>query len=136
MSFFSWAKSGRENAEHSGRNLQDGLFQIASQACHILVQVNNTHNVSYGGSNTVTNVAYSKYPSSSRGPSTGSSPMGASGSGKSYPSTSSNSHQHLETPRRAKDQDVVVLLPSRKSRTPRVKHKLSVSNFSAIPVST
>ncbi|CAD6213375.1 GSCOCG00004039001-RA-CDS [Cotesia congregata] len=131
MSFFSWAKSGRENAEHSGRNLQDGLFQIASQACHILVQVNNTHNVSYGGSNTVTNVAYSKYPSSSRGPSTGSSPMGASGSGKSYPSTSSNSHQHLETPRRAKDQDVVVLLPSRKSRTPRVKHKLSTVSENA-----
>lgn len=40
MSFFSWKGSSRsENAEHTGRNLQDGLFQIASQACHILVQV-------------------------------------------------------------------------------------------------
>ncbi|XP_057334123.1 5'-3' exonuclease PLD3-like isoform X1 [Microplitis mediator] len=134
MSFFSWAKSGRENAEHSGRNLQDGLFQIASQACHILVQVNNTHNISYGGSNTVTNVAYSKYPSTSRSPSNATSPMGASAS-SSYPSTSrttsSNPHQHLETSRQAKDQDVVVLLPHRKSRTPRVKHKLSTVSENA-----
>lgn len=190
MSFFSWAKSGRENAEHSGRNLQDGLFQIASQACHILVQVptvpgpglisikasntcsrpiltnriafielnqrlphinnnnnnksiffikkvNNTHNISYGGSNTVTNVAYSKYPSTSRSPSNATSPMGASAS-SSYPSTSrttsSNPHQHLETSRQAKDQDVVVLLPHRKSRTPRVKHKLSVSYFFTVVI--
>lgn len=40
MSFFAWKGSNRsENTEHGGRNLQDGLFQIASQACHILVQV-------------------------------------------------------------------------------------------------
>lgn len=30
---------GGGGSEHTGRNLQDGLFQIASQACHILVQV-------------------------------------------------------------------------------------------------
>ncbi|CAG9765227.1 unnamed protein product [Ceutorhynchus assimilis] len=30
------------------RNLQDGLFQIASQTCSLLVQVNNTNNISYG----------------------------------------------------------------------------------------
>jgi len=30
---------GGSGTEHTGRNLQDGLFQIASQACHILVQV-------------------------------------------------------------------------------------------------
>ncbi|CAG9856360.1 unnamed protein product [Phyllotreta striolata] len=30
------------------RNLQDGLFQIASQTCNLLVQVNNTNNISYG----------------------------------------------------------------------------------------
>lgn len=29
-------------------NLQDGLFQIASQTCNLLVQVNNTNNISYG----------------------------------------------------------------------------------------
>lgn len=40
MSFFTWKGSNRsENIEHAGHNLQDGLFQIASQACHILVQV-------------------------------------------------------------------------------------------------
>jgi membrane-anchored protein YejM (alkaline phosphatase superfamily) len=27
------------------RNLQEGLFQIASQTCNILVQVNNTNNI-------------------------------------------------------------------------------------------
>lgn len=30
------------------RNLQDGLFQIASQTCSLLVQVNNTNNINYG----------------------------------------------------------------------------------------
>lgn len=48
MSFFFGRKTstgdgggggGGKGAEHTGRNLQDGLFQIASQACHILVQV-------------------------------------------------------------------------------------------------
>lgn len=40
MSFFTWKESNRsENIEHAGHNLQDGLFQIASQTCHILVQV-------------------------------------------------------------------------------------------------
>lgn len=40
MSFFTWKGSNHsENIEHAGHNLQDGLFQIASQTCHILVQV-------------------------------------------------------------------------------------------------
>ncbi|XP_008200312.2 5'-3' exonuclease PLD3 isoform X2 [Tribolium castaneum] len=34
------------------RNLQDGLFQIASQTCNLLVQVNNTNNISYGNGST------------------------------------------------------------------------------------
>jgi hypothetical protein len=34
------------------RNLQDGLFQIASQTCNLLVQVNNTNNISYGNGTT------------------------------------------------------------------------------------
>lgn len=29
-------------------NLQEGLFQIASQTCNILVQVNNTKNINFG----------------------------------------------------------------------------------------
>jgi hypothetical protein len=41
MSFFGrkMGGGGGSGTEHTGRNLQDGLFQIASQACHILVQV-------------------------------------------------------------------------------------------------
>lgn len=37
-------------------NLQDGLFQIASQTCSILVKVNNTNNICYG--NNSANVHY------------------------------------------------------------------------------
>ncbi|KAJ8921571.1 hypothetical protein NQ315_010476 [Exocentrus adspersus] len=37
---------GKSTPKH--RNLQDGLFQIASQTCSLLVQVNNTNNISYG----------------------------------------------------------------------------------------
>lgn len=33
--------------EHDPHNLQDGLFQIASQTCNILVQVNNTNNINF-----------------------------------------------------------------------------------------
>lgn len=76
-------------------------------------QVNN--NVSYGGSNRVTNIAYSK---NSGGAST-SSEGGASGSGV-YSKNADTSH---------KDRDVVVLLPQNKSRTPKINHKLAVSFF-------
>lgn len=41
-----WEFFGREQQHH--HNLQDGLFQIASQTCSLLVQVNNTNNISYG----------------------------------------------------------------------------------------
>jgi len=34
---------GGGGSEHTGHNLQDGLFQIASQACHILVQVSRSY---------------------------------------------------------------------------------------------
>lgn len=55
MSFFGWGKTTGGNAgggtgtaglgaEQPGHNLQDGLFQIASQACHILVQVSRRYN--------------------------------------------------------------------------------------------
>nr|XP_050851450.1 5'-3' exonuclease PLD3-like isoform X4 [Vespula vulgaris] len=124
MSFFGWKRGGSDTSDNTGRNLQDGLFQIASQACHILVQVNNTHNVSYGGgSNNVTNVAYSKYSTAggSTALSTSTSVRGTS-SGKPYP-------KYAEP--RTKDQDVVVLLPHRKSRTPRIKHKLSTVSENA-----
>lgn len=34
------------------RNLKDGLFQIASHTCNLLVQVNNTNNISFGNNST------------------------------------------------------------------------------------
>ena len=126
MSFFAWKGSSRsESAEHTGRNLQDGLFQIASQACHILVQVNNTHNVSYGGSNNVKNVAYSKCSTGGGDPTsvaTCSATRGTASTVKSYTKY---------TKERSKDQDVVVLLPNRKNRAPIVKHKLSTVSENA-----
>nr|XP_034172549.1 5'-3' exonuclease PLD3-like isoform X3 [Osmia lignaria] len=126
MSFFAWKGSTRsESGEHTGRNLQDGLFQIASQACHILVQVNNTHNVSYGGSNNVKNIAYSKC-SGKDGDSIGLATCSASRA----PGSSVKSYTKYAK-ERGKDQDVVVLLPHRKSRTPLVKHKLSTVSENA-----
>lgn len=37
---------GEDDQAH--HNLQEGLFQIASQTCNILVQVNNTNNINLG----------------------------------------------------------------------------------------
>ncbi|OAD52164.1 Phospholipase D3 [Eufriesea mexicana] len=127
MSFFAWKGSNRsENTEHAGRNLQDGLFQIASQACHILVQVNNTHNVSYGGNNNVRNIAYSKCSGSDDD----SIHLAASSTSKGTTSTTVKSYTKYRK-ERDKDQDVVVLLPHRKSRTPFVKQKLSTVSENA-----
>nr|XP_033328815.1 phospholipase D3-like [Megalopta genalis] len=126
MSFFGWKGSSRsENNEHTGRNLQDGLFQIASQACHILVQVNNTHNVSYGGNNNVRNIAYSKCSvkdEDSANPANTTVSKGASSTVKSYTKYAKEA---------AKDQDVVVLLPHRRNKTAFVKHKLSTVSENA-----
>lgn len=47
------------DADRQYRNLQEGLMQIASQTCNILVQVNNTNNISYG--NGATNVQYNNF---------------------------------------------------------------------------
>ncbi|GJQ69237.1 hypothetical protein Trydic_g6386 [Trypoxylus dichotomus] len=47
-----WEHFGRSSPKH--RNLQEGLFQIASQTCNLLVQVNNTNNISFG--NNATNI--------------------------------------------------------------------------------
>ncbi|XP_072752667.1 5'-3' exonuclease PLD3 [Anoplolepis gracilipes] len=125
MSFFGRKMGGGRSgggSEHTGHNLQDGLFQIASQACHILVQVNNTHNVSYGGSNNVNNIAYSKYSTAgSTAPTTSSSTKGT---------TADKTYSKYAEPR-DKDQDVVVLLPHRKNRAPRLKHKLSTVSENA-----
>nr|XP_022905261.1 phospholipase D3-like [Onthophagus taurus] len=45
-----WDYLGKNSPKH--RNLQDGLFQIASQTCNLLVQVNNTNNISFGDNTT------------------------------------------------------------------------------------
>lgn len=37
-----------EEDDQAHHNLQEGLFQIASQTCNILVQVNNTNNINFG----------------------------------------------------------------------------------------
>ena len=37
-----------EEDDQAHHNLQEGLFQIASQTCNILVQVNNTNNINLG----------------------------------------------------------------------------------------
>lgn len=51
------------------RNLQDGLFQIASQTCSLLVQVNNTNNISYGNNSSNIHLNnLSSGPSRSRAP--------------------------------------------------------------------
>lgn len=46
-----WENFGKGHTQNH-RNLQDGLFQIASQTCSLLVQVNNTNNISYGNNST------------------------------------------------------------------------------------
>lgn len=43
-----WEYFGNHREPQHHHNLQDGLFQIASQTCSLLVQVNNTNNISYG----------------------------------------------------------------------------------------
>lgn len=72
-----------------GHNLQDGLFQIASQTCSILVQVNNTNNISYGANSS--NVTYNQFGDQTRAAS--SSPHSSPG-----PSTSRSREVHVTIP--------------------------------------
>jgi hypothetical protein len=54
--FWDYVHLGRSQTNHDDgcgadekpHNLQDGLFQIATQTCNILVQVNNTNNINFG----------------------------------------------------------------------------------------
>lgn len=61
---------GKGTPKH--RNLQDGLFQIASQTCSLLVQVNNTNNISYG--NNSSNIHLNNLSSGTRNRSPGPAP--------------------------------------------------------------
>jgi hypothetical protein len=44
----SRSRTSNNGDEEQAHNLQEGLFQIASQTCNILVQVNNTNNINFG----------------------------------------------------------------------------------------
>lgn len=55
---------GKSSPKH--RNLQDGLFQIASQTCNLLVQVNNTNNISYGNNSSNIHINTLSHPGPSR----------------------------------------------------------------------
>lgn len=63
--FWDYIHLGRSRTndgdEEQAHNLQEGLFQIASQTCNILVQVNNTNNInlSYDGYDTKKNAHFS-----------------------------------------------------------------------------
>lgn len=57
------ASSSSASSSSTHRNLQDGLFQIATQTCNLLVQVNNTNNISYGGNSM--NISCNSIPSPS-----------------------------------------------------------------------
>lgn len=126
MPFWDYIHFGRPDEERQQhRNLQEGLLQIASQTCSILVQVNNTNNISYG--NNSTNIQYNNYSPNSSGRDDYS---GDSGSG----STSRNTNRPTNS-----DVDVeqsVVLIPSTSTGSIRgstktlfshYKHRLSVS---------
>lgn len=47
--YFTRSCSGTNfiNSSQSNHNLQEGLFQIATHTCSLLVQVNNTNNISF-----------------------------------------------------------------------------------------
>lgn len=42
------SRTNDDDDDQAHHNLQEGLFQIASQTCNILVQVNNTNNINVG----------------------------------------------------------------------------------------
>lgn len=91
-----WDQLGREAPKQ--RKLQDGLFQIASQTCNLLVQVNNTNNISYGHNST--NLHCNNLESSTSG-----------SSGMSFS--------------REEKEQMLVLIPPNADRTPKYKTRAS-----------
>jgi hypothetical protein len=55
-----------DDEDNQGHNLQQGLFQIATQTCNILVQVNNTNNINLGSDFNYKDFDANKYGESSR----------------------------------------------------------------------
>lgn len=67
--FWDYIHLGRsrtdEENDEAHHNLQEGLFQIASQTCNILVQVNNTNNINFGSNFHYSNSNFSEASTSS-----------------------------------------------------------------------
>lgn len=108
-------------------------MQIASQTCSILVQVNNTNNISYG--NNATNVHYNNFGASA---SSTAGPSGGSGSQRAWNGPSTSRAGASSSARDSSAADVeqsVVLIPSTsvgirgstKNLFTHYKHRLSVS---------
>lgn len=122
------------SGDESSSRLQEGLFQIASQTCSILVQVNNT-NISYGDN--ATNVTYNQYPGTPGG-----MPSDCNvGASTSRSSTTSNTDVHVRIPKREGgtplDREQSMDLLSRREKFVKrnsnvfanYKHRLSVSTI-------
>ena len=104
MPFWEYIHLGRRQSHH---NLQEGLFQIASQTCSILVQVNNTNNISYGDNST--NIHYNNFTSNGR--SNSSSNEAATSNFTSSASSNRNSYRTSDL------EQSVVLIPSTSSNS-------------------
>lgn len=63
-SFWDYIRFNRQYS-NSKRNLEEGLFQIASQTCNILVKVNNTNNINLTPNNRSDEYGCAGPPSSS-----------------------------------------------------------------------
>lgn len=117
---------GRDPPKH---NIQEGLFQIASQTCSILVQVNNTNNISYG--NNATNVQYNNFNTATA--STSSNSQRSDGSNNSDRPSTSSSNRRRPDDFSDEDQSVILLPSSSNDRgsTKKIfsnyRHRLSVS---------
>lgn len=112
-----WDNFGRQGRQEH-HNLQDGLFQIATQTCSILVQVNNTNNISYGDN--ATNVLYNDFA--------------GHGGDHARPSTSTGHRsggQYSAGTRFDREQSVVLIPPDAKTvrRTDIVSHRASRRSF-------
>lgn len=94
MPFWDYVHFGRPSASTAGtededdarqyRHLTEGLRQIGLQSCNILVQVNNTNNISYGRN--ATNVQYNNF-----------SPQHGFGGGGGRSSRGGHGSDHIDT---------------------------------------
>lgn len=116
-------RTDSNSSSYPQHNLQEGLLQIASQTCNILVQVNNTNNISYG--NNATNVQYNSFegkPSCSR--------SSASSFPKDTGNNASSSSNSKKTTFDLEEQSVVLLQPTDDSASSTKNNKNSKNIFS------